>query len=111
MQTVEQQAADAAIEEACLQQVPDFYDIPDELRATIEEEVLRRERLFWMTAGRTVPRDAAARTLLRRAVYAEVRCWEMENRAAEMALIARGAKERVEELQSQLKDTVEATRG
>lgn len=105
------QAEEAITEEACLAQVPDFYDIPDELRETIEAEVVRRERLFWMTAGRALPDTVVTRTLLRRALYAEVRCWEMENRAAEMALIANGAAERVKELQAALSSAAGAIDG
>ena len=93
---------EGSLEEAeALSGVPQFYQIPDELRAVIEKAVLIKERMFWLRSGH-ITKDAANTTLLRRALYAECRCWEMENRAAEMALITHGAADRVKELEEQL---------
>jgi hypothetical protein len=81
--------------------VPQFYDIPDELRASIEQAVMQHERMFWLRSA-DIPQGPAETTLLRRAIYAEQRCWEMENRLAEVSLIAQGMKERIEDLENQL---------
>ena len=81
--------------------VPDFYEIPDEQREIIEKATLTKERMFWLRATH-IEKTIATQFLLRRAVYAESRCWEMENMAAEMALITSGAAERVRELEKQL---------
>lgn len=88
--------------------VPDFLDIPEGLAKVIEEQVEARERMFWLRSNR-IEQDIVTRSLLRRAIYAETRAIEMENRLAEMVLITQGAKERVEELEQGLKDAVEAT--
>ena len=97
------------IEDACLFGVPDFMDVPDELTQALQVSTLAKERQFWLRAGDRVTKDTATTTLLRRAVYAESRCWEMENQAAEMALICNGAADRVKELEDKLEDTVRAT--
>ncbi len=81
--------------------VPDFYEIPEEQRTVIEKTTLVKERMFWLRATH-LDKNATTETLLRRAVYAETRCFEMENMAAEMALITSGAADRVRELEGQL---------
>jgi hypothetical protein len=96
------------VEDEALFGVPDFMDVPDELRDALQVAVLAKERQFWLRATHIV-KDIVNRTLLRRAVYAESRCWEMENQAAEMALICNGAADRVKELEAKLEDTVAAT--
>lgn len=88
-------------EAEALQGVPNFYQIPDELRAVIEKAVLIKERMFWLRSSH-ITKDSVTAALLRRALYAECRCWEMENQAAEMALITSGAADRVKELEAQL---------
>lgn len=88
--------------------VPDFYEIPEELAKQIEEQVESRERMFWLRSNR-IEQDLVTRSLLRRAIYAEVRCWEMENRLAEVVLITKGGAERVSELEQQLSDLAKAT--
>lgn len=92
------------ITEEALSAVPDFYDLPDELTAVIEKATERKERLFWMRAAH-IEQTAATITLLRRAMYAEARCWEMENRLAEVSLVAAGLKAEVERLQGVVTDT------
>ena len=91
---------DLLLEEA-FNSAPDYYDIPEELEKQIQEQVTARERIFWLRASR-IDDNLVTRSLLRRALYAEVRCWESENRLAELVLIAQGAKERVEELERKL---------
>ena len=81
--------------------VPQFYDLPDELQATVEQATLAAERMFWLRASLIV-KEPATEALLRRAIYAEQRCWEMENRLAETSLIASGMKERIEQLESEI---------
>lgn len=87
--------------------VPDFYEIPDAQREVIERATLVKERMFWLRATH-INQDIVNTQLLRRAVYAESRCWEMENMAAEMALITSGAAERVRELEAQVETLTEA---
>ena len=94
------------IEDACLFGVPDFLDIPDELTDALQKATMAKERQFWLRAGDRVKKDPTTEILLRRAVYAESRCWEMENRAAEMALICNGAAERIEVLEAKLDEVV-----
>ncbi|HDZ37786.1 MAG TPA: hypothetical protein ENH62_05815 [Marinobacter sp.] len=98
---------DALTAEA-MQGIPEFYDIPDELQQVIEKATLIKERMFWLRATH-IKQDIANTQLLRRAVYAECRCWEMENQAAEMALITSGAADRVRELEAQLDKLSKAT--
>jgi len=79
------------VELEALYGVPDFMDVPDELK----------ERLFWLS-GTHLTKDLQCSVLLRRAVYAESRCWEMENQAAEMGLICGGAAEKIKELEAKI---------
>jgi hypothetical protein len=81
--------------------VPQFYDLPDELRQTIEQATMTAERMFWLRAN-LIEKGPVTEALLRRALYAEARCWEMENRVAEVSLIASGMKERIEQLESEI---------
>lgn len=82
---------------------PDYYDIPEEMEKQIQAQVTARERVFWLRSAR-IQDDIVTRSLLRRALYAEVRCWESESRLAELVLISKGAKQRIEELEKQLDD-------
>ena len=99
---------DGVAEHEALNGVPLWLDIPDELSQTIEKQVLLKERMFWLRSTAIV-KDAVSTTLLRRAIYAEQRCWEMENRAAEMALITFGAANKVKELEKKLTELAKAT--
>jgi hypothetical protein len=96
-------------ESEALNGVPQFYQIPEEVSKVIEKAVLHKERMFWLRATHII-KDIVNTTLLRRAIYAEQRCWEMESMAAEMAVITSGAADRVKELEKQLEDTVNAVR-
>lgn len=98
------------IQDEALGAVPDFYELPDELRTTIEDATVRAERMFWLRAQH-IEDTPVTRTLLRRAMYAEARCWEMENRLAEVSLVASGMKAEIERLQDQLTDLSKATGG
>lgn len=104
-ETTEQSAKifDAVLADQAMNGVPAFYEIPEEQRALIEKATLIKERMFWLRATH-IEQDVVNTTLLRRAVYAEQRCWEMENMAAEMAIITSGAAERVRELEKELTD-------
>ena len=95
-------------EQEALNGVPVWYEIPDELRQVIEKATISKERMFWLRS-QNIEKNSATSALLRRAIYAEQRCWEMENRAAEMALITSGAAARVKELEALLAKAVEAT--
>lgn len=99
---------DGVAEHEALNGVPLWLDIPDELTKTIEVQVLQKERMFWLRST-AIPKTAVTSTLLRRAIYAEQRCYEMENRAAEMALITFGAAEKVKELEKKLDELARAT--
>lgn len=88
-----------ALETAVFTGSPPFMDVPDEFRLKVEEQVKRAERLFWLRVT-GLDDTAPMRLMLRRAVYAEQRCWEMENMLAEMALIARGAGDTIKDLAS-----------
>lgn len=81
--------------------VPDFMDLPDEYREAIEQNTLTAERMFWLRANHLV-KDVVTTTLLRRAIYAEQRCYESEFRLAEVSLVASGLKEKVEQLQDEI---------
>ncbi len=100
----------SAAESEAFEGVPQWYEIPSELSEIIEKGVLQRERMFWLRATHIL-KDVVNSALLRRAIYAELRCWEMENRAAEMALIANGAADRVKELEAKMNELAEATSG
>jgi len=91
-------------EQAALNGVPNFYELPDEVREKIEKNVLKTERFFWLNDNVLDKDDTAIRTMLRRAIYAEQRCWEMENQLAEMAMITQGAAQRVSELEASLNE-------
>ena len=95
-------ADDLLLEEA-FNSSPDYYDIPVDMEKAIQEQVSARERMFWLRASR-IESNVVTRSLLRRAIYAEVRCWESESRLAEMVMITQGAKQRIEELEKQLDD-------
>jgi len=99
---------DGVEEHEALNGVPIWLEIPDELSQTIEKQTLLKERMFWLRSSAIV-KDAVTTTLLRRAIYAEQRCYEMENRAAEMALITFGAAEKVKDLEKQLDELARAT--
>lgn len=88
-------------EQEALSGVPDFLDIPDELKQTIEEQTMAKERLFWLRATHIL-KDMTNSVLLRRAIYAEQRCLEMEMRLAETALIAQGLKGECERLSDEM---------
>ena len=100
--------SDSIAEHEALNGVPLFYDIPSELAQVIEKSVLIKERMFWLRAT-SINKDPVNSTLLRRALYAEQRCWEMENRAGEMAIITEGAAVRVKELEAKLDELTKAT--
>ena len=83
--------------------VPRFYDVPEELREIIEKRTMATERMFWLRAT-LINKDPITEAILRRAFYAESRCWEMENRAAEISLIASGMKAEIERLNKLVED-------
>lgn len=89
---------------------PDYYDIPDEMEKAIGDQVTARERIFWLRS-KLIGDSIQTRSLLRRALYAEVRCWESESRLAELVLISQGAKQRIEELEDKLQELASATGG
>jgi len=94
---------DASLAEGeALNGVPDFLQLPDEYRETIEQATLTAERMFWLRATHLI-KDVATTTLLRRAIYAEQRCYESEFRLAEVSLIASGMKEKIEQLEDEIK--------
>lgn len=99
---------DAILITEAMNGVPNFYDIPDEQREIIEKTTLAKERMFWLRATH-IEQNLVNTQLLRRAVYAETRCFEMENMAAEMALITSGAADRVRDLEKQLDTLSRAT--
>ena len=92
--------ADPVLVEA-LNGVPDFMDLPDEYRETIETATMAAERMFWLRSN-LITKDAVTEALLRRAIYAEQRCYESEFRLAEVSLIASGMKEKIESLQDEI---------
>jgi len=98
---------DGVAEHEALNGVPLWLDIPDELTKTIEQAVLQKERMFWLRST-SIVKDALTSTLLRRAIYAEQRCYEMENRAGEMALITFGAAEKVKKLEARIDELIKA---
>ena len=100
--------SDSIAEHEALNGVPLFYDIPSELAQVIEKQVLVKERMFWLRAT-SINKDPVNSTLLRRALYAEQRCWEMENRAGEMAIITEGAAVKIKELEKKLTELAKAT--
>ena len=100
--------SDSIAEHEALNGVPLFYDIPSELAQVIEKQVLVKERMFWLRAT-SIDKDPVNSTLLRRALYAEQRCWEMENRAGEMAIITEGAAVKIKELEKKLDELARAT--
>ena len=87
---------------------PDFYEIPEEMQKQIEEQVTARERFFWL-ARRRNEQNVITRSLLRRAIYAEVRLVEAESRLGEMGLICHAAKQRIEQLETKLNELSGAT--
>ena len=91
----------ALAEDQALFGVPDFMDVPAELIEVLEKATLAKERQFWLRAT-AISKDIVNTTLLRRAVYAETRGWEMENQAAEMALICNGAVDKIKALEKQI---------
>ena len=91
----------ALAEREALSGVPNFYDLPDELTEVIEQATLKVERMFWLRAAHIV-KDVVNTALLRRAIYAEQRCWEMENRLGEVSLIAQGMNEEIERLKGEI---------
>lgn len=105
---VETSLADAVLIAEAMNGLPDWYEIPEELQTILEKSTLIKERMFWLRATH-ITQDAATTQLLRRAIYAEQRAWEMENRAAEMALITSGAAKRVKELEKKLDQLSKAT--
>jgi hypothetical protein len=105
---IEAVTADELVEQEALAGAPNFYDIPDDLKETLEKQTLLAERMFWLRATH-IPKNKGTETLVRRAIYAEQRAWEMENRAGEMALITEGAVERIKELEAQIKELAQVT--
>ncbi len=105
----ENNAVEVDIQEVhALNGVPDFYDLPAELNEVIEKKTMTSERMFWLRAS-SIEKDKVNTILLRRAMYAESRCFEMENRLGELALIVPGMKEEIERLQDQLTVLASAT--
>ncbi len=98
---------DGVAEHEAMNGVPIWLDIPDELTQIIEKQTLLKERMFWLRST-VIVKDAATTTLLRRAIYAEQRCYEMENRAAEMALITFGAADKVKQLEKRIEELIRA---
>jgi hypothetical protein len=96
-------------EQMALYGVPEFLDLPEEVTAKIETKVMQLERMFWLQAGDAIQPTSVTRTLLRRAVYAEVRVQETEHMLAEMALITEGAAETVKNLEAKVAELAEAT--
>lgn len=99
-----------ALQNEALTGAPDFMDLPDEYRAKVEKETTRRERLFWMQSAR-IQQGPVTATLVRRAIYAEVRAHEAEMQLAEMALICNGMKDEVERLTDELTNVSKAVKG
>ena len=95
------------VEVQALNGVPDFFDIPEELASVITQRTVTSERMFWLRAT-AIEKDKTNTILLRRAMYAESRCWEMENRLAELALIVPGMREEIERLQDRITILVSA---
>lgn len=93
-------AADPVLIEA-LNGVPNFLDIPDELRKEIEKTTMVAERMFWLRS-KLIKKNTLTEAILRRAFYAESRAYEMEMRLAEMSLIASGMKEEIERLTDEI---------
>ena len=106
-QIVENIVTDGVAEHEAMNGVPIWLDIPEELTKTIEIQTLQKERMFWLRST-SIVKDVVSTTLLRRAIYAEQRCYEMENRAAEMALITFGAAEKVTELEERIEELIRA---
>lgn len=98
---VEAQAENELTLQEALNGAPDFFEIPEGMQKQIEEQVEARERFFWLAAKR-IPQNIITRSLLRRAIYAEVRVTETECRLGEMGLICQAAQERITQLQDQL---------
>ena len=94
---------DDLITDECFTGAPPFYDLPDDVREKVEGQVQRAERMFWLRVT-NLEKTPVTEALLRRAVYAEQRCWEMENMLAEMALIAKGAGQTVKDLAEGIND-------
>lgn len=94
---------DPVIVEA-LNGVPNFLDIPDELRIEIEKATVVAERMFWLRSS-LIEKTPVTEAILRRAFYAEARAYEMEMRLAETSLIASGMKEEIERLNDVIKTT------
>ena len=93
-------AADPVLAEA-LNGVPDFMDLPDEYRHEVEKRTMAAERMFWLRSA-LIEKTVVTEAMLRRAFYAEQRCYESEFRLAEVSLVASGLKEEVERLQDQI---------
>lgn len=94
---------DQVIVEA-LNGVPNFMDLPDEYRAEVEKATMVAERMFWLRSS-LIEKTALTEALLRRAFYAEQRCYESEFRLAEVSLVASGLKDEIERLQDVVKST------
>ena len=80
---------------------PDFMELPDEYREAIEAATMTAERMFWLRSS-LIEKDTVTEALLRRAIYAEQRCYESEFRLAEVSLIASGMKEKIESLEDEI---------
>lgn len=99
----EPEEVDPVLVEA-LNGVPNFLDLPDELREEIEKATMVAERMFWLRSNK-IEKNAVTEAILRRAFYAEARAYEMEMRLAEVSLIASGMKEEIERLKDEIKIT------
>ena len=87
--------------------VPEFLDIPQDMQDKIAAATVAKERYFWLATK--ITKTPVTEALIRRAIYAEQRVLETEYMLGEMAVICKGAKQRVEELQKQLDETVRET--
>ena len=81
---------------------PNFLDLPDEYRVEVEKATMVAERMFWLRSN-LIEKTPMTEALLRRAFYAEQRCYESEFRLAEVSLVASGMKEEIERLQDEIK--------
>lgn len=98
---------DPAVVQA-LNGVPNFMDLPDEYRETVEKKTLTAERMFWLRTS-LIEQTPVTQALLRRAMYAEQRCYESEFRLGEVSLIASGMKDEIDRLQGELTKLAKAT--
>ncbi len=77
------------LENEALNQIPEWFDIPEEMQAEIGAKVLARERVFWLRSANILKlnlRNVVVDTLLRRAAYAEIRLSITEEKLAKMTV-------------------------